>query len=117
MDRWHAFTQLVLSRFREFYREPEAIFWVYGFPLILAIGLGIAFAGGKPEPPTVDIQGNASDPQVQKLVQVLKAENMKVEVHTADECARRLKKGKTALFIIPGEKDTLEYKYDDTRSD
>jgi len=28
--------QLTLARFREFYREPAALFWVYGFPLILA---------------------------------------------------------------------------------
>src|SRR5437867_10178527 len=114
--RWHAFTQLILARLREFYREPEAIFWVYGFPLILAIGLGIAFAGGQPEPPTVDIQGNVSDPQVQKLLEILKADKMKVEVLGREECERRLRKGKTALFVVPGE-NTLDYVYDETRSD
>ena len=46
MNRWNAFTQLVLTRFREFFREPEVVFWVYGFPLILAVGLGLAFSGG-----------------------------------------------------------------------
>ena len=73
MNRWHAFLQLILSRLREFYREPEAVFWVYGFPLILAIGLGIAFSGGKPEPPKVDIQGNDTDPKALDLAKVLKA--------------------------------------------
>jgi hypothetical protein len=43
MNRWHAFTQLVLSRFRDFYREPEVIFWAYGFPLILTVGLHARF--------------------------------------------------------------------------
>jgi len=28
--------QLALSRMREFYREPEAVFWVFGFPIVLA---------------------------------------------------------------------------------
>ena len=28
--------QLTLSRFREFYREPEAVFWVFIFPILLA---------------------------------------------------------------------------------
>src|SRR3954463_7281502 len=35
--------QLTLVRFREFLREPEAVFWTFAFPIILAIGLGIAF--------------------------------------------------------------------------
>jgi drug/metabolite transporter (DMT)-like permease len=39
MKRWNAFVQLFLSRLREFYREPEVIFWVYGFPVLLAVGL------------------------------------------------------------------------------
>ena len=39
----HPLVQLVLVRFREFLREPEALFWVFGFPILLAAGLGIAF--------------------------------------------------------------------------
>src|SRR5580700_2402261 len=35
--------QLTSTRFRLFLREPEAIFWVFIFPILLAIGLGIAF--------------------------------------------------------------------------
>ena len=35
--------QLTLVRFREFLREPEALFWVFVFPILLAAGLGIAF--------------------------------------------------------------------------
>src|SRR3954454_22680455 len=35
--------QLTLVRFREFIREPEAVFWTFLFPVVLAIGLGIAF--------------------------------------------------------------------------
>src|SRR5437870_13182028 len=39
----HALVQLTLVRFREFWREPEAVFWVFIFPILLATGLGIAF--------------------------------------------------------------------------
>ena len=35
--------QLTIARVRDFYREPAAIFWVYGFPLVLAVALGTAF--------------------------------------------------------------------------
>ena len=38
--------ELVLARLREFFREPTAIFWTYGFPTVLALALGIAFSGG-----------------------------------------------------------------------
>lgn len=41
--------QLVLSRMREFFRQPEAIFWVYGFPIMMAVALGIAFRN-RPQP-------------------------------------------------------------------
>src|SRR5438034_494468 len=39
----HSLVQLTLVRFREFLREPEAVFWVFVFPMLLAAGLGIAF--------------------------------------------------------------------------
>jgi ABC-2 type transport system permease protein len=35
--------QLTMVRFRLFLREPEAIFWIFVFPILLAVGLGIAF--------------------------------------------------------------------------
>src|SRR5580692_5305640 len=39
----HPLVQLTLVRFREFIREPEALFWVFVFPILLAAGLGVAF--------------------------------------------------------------------------
>ena len=44
-----ALKQLVLCRLREFYREPEALFWVYVFPILMATGLGIAFRTQPPK--------------------------------------------------------------------
>jgi len=41
--------QLTLARAREFYREPEAVFWVFGFPVVLAFALGIAFRNQGPD--------------------------------------------------------------------
>jgi len=40
--------QLALARMREFYREPEAVFWVFGFPIVLAFALGLAFRNTGP---------------------------------------------------------------------
>ena len=38
-----SFFQLTATRFRLYAREPEAIFWTFVFPILLAVGLGIAF--------------------------------------------------------------------------
>jgi len=46
-------SELVKSRLREFIREPGYVFWVFGFPLLMAIGLGLAFRSKAPEPPRV----------------------------------------------------------------
>ena len=35
--------QLTVTRFKLMLREPEAIFWIFIFPILLAVGLGIAF--------------------------------------------------------------------------
>ena len=49
--RWtdHPLVQLTRVRYREFFREPEAVFWVFIFPVLLAAGLGIAFRNRAPE--------------------------------------------------------------------
>jgi hypothetical protein len=41
--RYNPLWELTLSRAREFVREPEAVFWVFVFPVLLALALGIAF--------------------------------------------------------------------------
>jgi ABC transporter DrrB family efflux protein len=117
MNRWHQFTQLFLARLREFYREPEAIFWVYGFPVLLAVGLGIAFWNRKPEAAVVDIQTESQPtPEADQLLQHLRDQGLTVEWHTADECRRRLEIGKTALYIVPGP-DQYHYVFDETRTE
>ena len=45
--------ELIKARVREFLREPGYVFWVFGFPLLMAIGLGLAFRSKVPEPPHI----------------------------------------------------------------
>jgi len=37
------FLQLTLVKLREYTREPEAMFWVFVFPVLMTCVLGIAF--------------------------------------------------------------------------
>ena len=112
--RWQPFTQLVLARIREFYREPEVLFWVYGFPLLLAVGLGIAFAGREPQRPDVDVQEGPGAEDVKKILDV---EKFTVEIHPKDECEKRVITGKTVLYIVPRGNKVEEYVFDPTRVD
>ena len=47
--------QLYLVRLRDFYRQPARVFWVYGFPTILAVALGFAFQESAARSDRVDL--------------------------------------------------------------
>ncbi len=43
----HPLIQLTIAHFKEYLREPGAMFWSFGFPVLMALGLGLAFSGKK----------------------------------------------------------------------
>ena len=51
----HPLVELTMVRFREFLREPEAIFWVFAFPIIMTCALGMAFRSSGEEPVIVGV--------------------------------------------------------------
>jgi len=51
----HPVLQLSRVKFLEFVREPEAIFWVLIFPVLLSLALGIAFRAKRPEPLSIAV--------------------------------------------------------------
>src|SRR5262250_2374835 len=55
--RWAGFLHVLDVRMKEMRREPEVIFWVFGFPILLALGLGIAFRNKPAERASVAIVG------------------------------------------------------------
>ena len=56
-SRYRPIRQLVMARIRESYRQPEVLFWVYGFPLVMVVGLGTAFRSKTIEEFRVDVIG------------------------------------------------------------
>lgn len=54
-ERYSPLLELIKSRLREFYREPGIVFWVFVFPLLMAMGLGVAFRSKPPASPKVAI--------------------------------------------------------------
>ena len=104
----HPLVQLTLVRFREFVREPEALFWVFAFPILLAAGLGIAFRNR----PAEVLQIAAVDPA---LAESLRQEKL-LDVHALDSEAAEelLRTGKVALLVEPGPNGGVVFWYDDT---
>src|SRR5262245_62155259 len=96
-ERYTPLLQLTLSRPREFYREPAAVFWVYGFPLIMAVVLGIAFRGRPVEKVTVDVREDVGSPVAVAALKVRLEKDKTIEIHTVtgDEWTQRLRSGKT----------------------
>jgi hypothetical protein len=119
--RYSPIQQLVLARLREFYREPEAMFWVYGFPILMVVALGIAFRNKPAEHIVVDVQQDVADStRVKFVLDALKEdEKFKVQTGDADQCRLRLRTGKTALVVVPPESSGSSYHYflDPTRED
>ncbi|HLJ97427.1 MAG TPA: ABC transporter permease [Gemmataceae bacterium] len=117
MNRWQPIWQMFLARLREFYREPEVIFWVYGFPVLLAVGLGIAFRSKEPEPPVVDVQQSAGfSASAAALLEQLQGAGVAAELHDEEACRQRLRTGKTALYVVPIQ-DGYRCVYDPARAE
>lgn len=109
--------QLTLVRFREFIREPEAVFWTFIFPILLAAGLGIAFRQRGPEKVRIGVVSSA--PGAAAVIQALKAEStLVVETYDDSAAARALRTGKIPLLVVPASgKDSVRYVYDRARSE
>ena len=116
--------ELYLARLREFYRQPARIFWVYGFPTILAVILGLAFQGRATQVIDVDLVDGAGARPIEEALRTPLAKpkskgspEVRIRRVTESEGNRRVKTGKTLLLVTPGSGDRLTYRFDPTRPD
>ncbi len=113
MVNLQALLELTKWRVREFLREPEAMFWVFAFPIILALALGIAFKDRGPAPiPVVVQEGQGAAELVAALERSgrLDPRNM-----SAEEADQALRSGETPLVVVPGAPVT--FRFDSTRNE
>jgi ABC-type multidrug transport system permease subunit len=105
--------QLTLWRLREFTREPEALFWVFAFPIVLAFALGLAFKNRGPASVRVAVeQGAGAETLIAALNAAPRINVVELDRGSAYE---ELRVGRVALVIRPGE--PVEFVYDSTRSE
>jgi ABC-2 type transport system permease protein len=67
--RWAGYRYLLWVRILELKREPEVVFWVFIFPLLLAAGLGIAFRNKPADIPSVVVIDNAGAQKTLAMLQ------------------------------------------------
>jgi ABC transporter DrrB family efflux protein len=110
-ERLSALRELTLGRIRGFLREPEALFWTFGFPIIMAIGLGLAFREKPAERAAVGVErGSAGERWVATLRH---APDVDVRVLSPRDAATALRKGTVGVVLAGTNK--LVYRYDPAR--
>jgi len=118
--RYWPLPQIALSRLRSFYREPGAVFWVYGFPLLMVVALGIAFRASPVEKVTVDIEAG---PRAEKVRDdLLRHSDQKglvfaVQINDEPTSRRRLRTGKTDLIVLASPVEGYQYRLDKSRAE
>ncbi len=112
--RSHPLVQLTLVRYREYLREPEAVFWVFVFPVLLTAGLGIAFRNQGPQPVPVAVVGTAEPSN--RLAQALGRSPALTVLRLGDSAATlALRTGKAAVVVMPDGADGVRYRFDPDR--
>jgi ABC-type multidrug transport system permease subunit len=119
-QRQHPLWQLSLMRWRIFFREPSALFWTYGFPVVLALTLGVAFRNRPPEPVEVAVEAS---PGCESWRAAL-VTNSQVHVRwlNAKEAHEALRSGKVSVVVgrqtsnsRPAVGEARVYQFDPTR--
>jgi ABC-2 type transport system permease protein len=107
--------QLTLMRLREMWREPGVLFWTFGFPVLLAVALGIAFRVRGPDPVVVGALPGVSG----EVHRSLAAAGVRVKDLGLDEAARELRSGRVNLVVVPpsGPDRKLGYRFDPSRAE
>lgn len=108
--------ELASTRTKEFLREKEAMFWVFGFPLILALALGFAFREKPPDRVPVAIVAGPNAQQ--RLAALQKSSTLLPRVMNEQEARDALRRGKVSLLIAESAgSDIVVYRLDATRPD
>ncbi len=115
--RLRAFAALCLARLREVYREPEVVFWSFVFPILLSVGLGLAFRNRPPERSPVGVVEGKGAAEVGAALE--HASLLKVRTLAPAEAQQALRLGRVDVVVVPGaappSATTVEYRLDPSR--
>src|SRR5579863_10229475 len=116
--RWSGYAHLLMVRMLELKREPEVVFWVFAFPLLLALGLGIAFRNKPVDAVSVAIvtgSPSGGEDAVALLSRAPQHGLFKIHTLSAEEAQAGFRLGKYDVVIEPDSAGGLRYRYDPAR--
>jgi len=109
----HPLLELTIVRIKEFLRESEALFWVFGFPLLLTMALGFAFRESGPEKiPVGVVEGPEARAQVAAMQ---RSPALQPRIYSVEAGREELRRGKISL-LVNGDGAPV-YRLDPTRPD
>jgi ABC-2 type transport system permease protein len=112
--RWAGYRHLLMARMLELKREPEVVFWVFVFPLLLATGLGIAFRNKPADASSVAVVSGAE--RAYTLLQSSPQHaDFKTQLQDEQSARKGFRLGKYDLVIEPAPDGGLRYLYDPAR--
>lgn len=115
----HGLRALIGARVKVFLREPAVIFWVFAFPALLALALGLAFRDQPPEPARVGLAtdriANATDARVMAILEASSA--IALEKKDRAQLEERLRKGGIDILIDWDRTPVFNYHFDAQRAE
>ena len=114
--RWAGYSHLLQARMLELKREPEVVFWVFVFPLLLALGLGIAFRNKPADAVRIAVVSGDEASHVVSLLQT-PGEHALFHSEIVDSVTAKngLRLGKYDLVIEPPAEGHVTYDLDPAR--
>jgi ABC-type multidrug transport system permease subunit len=105
------------ARVKQFLREPGALFWTFGFPLLITVALGTAFRNQGPTKSQIAVVAGRGSALAASALAGDKA--IEVAILDPDSAARRLGAGAVILVVLAPASPGLPfvYRYDPTRPD
>jgi ABC-2 type transport system permease protein len=114
--RWSGYLHLLGARMLELKREPEVVFWVFVFPLLLATGLGVAFRTKPGDASPIGIVEGSQAARVRELLQNSpQHSSFKIYVQNELDARKGFRLGKYDLIIESAPSGALNYVYDPAR--
>ncbi len=114
--RWSGYRHLLWVRLLELKREPEIVFWVFGFPLLLSLGLGIAFREKPADKTSVAVVAGVN---AEKTLSQLSGNDKRSPIHAVvmerEAALKAFHYGKFDVVVEPKADGSYEFYYDPAR--
>ena len=105
--------ELTRARLLEVIREPEALFWMFIFPVLMAVALGLAFPSRTTDTAIVGVVHGEGSAEI--AGQLRRVPGVEVEVIAPGDVAAAVRRAVVQLVVEPGP--PIVYRFDPARAE